>query len=97
MGISFDEVKRIAHLARLELSEEEAQTYTDELSKILDYFASLKEVDTENVQPTFHPLTWDTPMREDEEKPFEDIEAILANAPEVWENMIVVPKVVKVP
>jgi aspartyl-tRNA(Asn)/glutamyl-tRNA(Gln) amidotransferase subunit C len=97
MGISIDEVKKIAHLARLELPEEVAQTYTEELSKILDYFASLKEVDTDNVQPTFHPLTWDTPMREDEVKPFEDIEAILANAPELWENMIVVPKVVKAP
>jgi len=97
MGISIEEVKRISHLARLELTDEEAQTYTEELGKILDYFSLLKEVDTKDVQPTFHPLTWDTPMREDEVRPFGDVRKILANAPVSWEGMIVVPRVVKVP
>ena len=97
MGISIEEVKRIAHLARLELPEEVVQTYTEELGKILDYFGLLKEVDTQDVQPTFHPLTWDTPIREDEERTFENVKDILANAPATWEGMIVVPKVVKVP
>lgn len=97
MGISIEEVKKIAHLARLEFSEEELLTYTEELSKILDYFNQLQEVDTSQVPPTFHPYKKKTPFREDEVKPFENIEGLLRNAPELKETAIVVPKVVKAP
>ncbi len=97
MGIDIKEVYKIAHLARLELSENEGITYSAELSKILDYFSMLNEVETSQIPPTFHPLTWDTPFREDEVKPFADREEILKNAPELWEGMFVVPKVVKAP
>jgi len=97
MAISLDEVYKIAHLSRLEFDEEEAKVLSEELSKILDYFKKLGEVDTEGVEPTFHAIRVKTPFREDEVKPFENIDALLKNAPELKERSIVVPKVVKAP
>ncbi|MFN4132349.1 MAG: Asp-tRNA(Asn)/Glu-tRNA(Gln) amidotransferase subunit GatC [Caldimicrobium sp.] len=97
MSITREEVKKIAHLARLEFKEEELTNFTEELSKILNYFEELKKVDTAIVQPTFHPYKKETPFREDEVKVFENIEGLLKNAPELKESSIVVPKVVKAP
>lgn len=97
MAITSEEVKKIAHLARLDFSEEELLPFTEELSNILNYFKELEEVDTSHISPTFHPLKKKTPYREDEVKPFEDIEILLKNAPEVKEGAIVVPKVIKAP
>ncbi|HEA84241.1 MAG: Asp-tRNA(Asn)/Glu-tRNA(Gln) amidotransferase subunit GatC [Thermodesulfobacterium sp.] len=97
MAISLEEVYKIAHLCRLEFNEEEAKVLTEELSKILDYFKKLQTVNTENVAPTFHTLKVKTPFREDEVKEFPYIEDILKNAPQLYERMIIVPKVVKTP
>ncbi|MCD6489215.1 MAG: Asp-tRNA(Asn)/Glu-tRNA(Gln) amidotransferase subunit GatC [Thermodesulfobacterium sp.] len=95
MAISLEEVYKIAHLCRLEFSEEEAKVLAEELSKILDYFKKLQTVNTENVEPTFHALKIKTPFREDKVKEFPYIEDILKNAPQLYERMIIVPKVVK--
>jgi len=54
--ISKEKVKYIAKLARLALSEKEIERYQNDLSKILEYFEKLKEVDVSRVKPTFHPL-----------------------------------------
>lgn len=97
MPISKDEVLKIAHLAKLEFTAEELENFTQELSKILDYFEELKEVDTSEIVPTFHPFTKKTPFREDEVREFEDLDALLRNAPELRDGAIVVPKVVKTP
>jgi len=97
MAISLEEVYKIAHLCRLEFNEEEAKVLTEELSKILDYFKKLQTVNTENVAPTFHTLKVKTPFREDEVKEFPYVEDILKNAPQLYERMIIVPKVVKTP
>jgi len=97
MGISLEEVLKIAHLARLEFEEEEAKRFQEELSKIMDYFKKLGEVDTSSVEPTFHAIKLETPMREDEVKEFKDIKALLDNAPELKDGAVVVPKVVKAP
>ncbi|PMP97293.1 MAG: Asp-tRNA(Asn)/Glu-tRNA(Gln) amidotransferase GatCAB subunit C, partial [Thermodesulfobacterium geofontis] len=92
-----EEVYKIAHLCRLEFTEEEAKVLTEELSKILDYFKKLQTLNTENVKPTFRALKIKTPFREDKVKEFPYIEDILKNAPQLCERMIVVPKVVKAP
>lgn len=97
MAISLEEVYKIAHLCRLELNEESAKVLTEELSKILDYFAKLQTLNTDNIPPTFHPFKIKTPFREDEVKEFLQIDEILKNAPQLYERMIVVPKVVKTP
>lgn len=53
--INEQEVQHIAKLARLGLTEEEIKKFQKDLSSILDYFASLKEVNVSKVEPTFHP------------------------------------------
>ncbi len=97
MAISLEEVLKIAHLCRLEFSEEEAKRLSEELSSILDYFKKLQTLDTKDVPPTFHAVKLKTPFREDQVSSFSNIEEILKNAPELKDNMIVVPKVVKAP
>lgn len=94
--ISKKEVKHIAKLARLGLTEKEIEKFQKELSAILDYFAFLKEVDilkTElpkeakvlfAVEPTSHPLEIENVMREDEakEKKLEIRKKLVEMAPE---------------
>jgi aspartyl-tRNA(Asn)/glutamyl-tRNA(Gln) amidotransferase subunit C len=77
-----EEVRHIAQLARVGLSEDDVARFQDQLSQILDYFQRLQEVDTENVPPTAHTLAMNNVMREDEPRPSFDKEDILANAPQ---------------
>jgi aspartyl-tRNA(Asn)/glutamyl-tRNA(Gln) amidotransferase subunit C len=64
-----DEVERIAHLARLALTAEERDLYARQLTAVLQYAEQLREVDTEGVAPTSHPLALSAPLREDELRP----------------------------
>jgi aspartyl-tRNA(Asn)/glutamyl-tRNA(Gln) amidotransferase subunit C len=77
-----EEVRHIAQLARVGLSEDDVARFQDQLSQILDYFERLQEVDTENVPPTAHTLAMNNVMREDEPRPSFDKDDILANAPQ---------------
>ena len=63
--ISKEEVKHIAKLARLGLSEKELEKYRKELSSILDYIEKLKEVDVSGTEPTSHPLKVENITRKD--------------------------------
>ena len=82
MSVSVDDVKKIAKLARLRLTEAEIALYGGQLTKILDSMAELAKADTTGVAPTTSALGAVNVMRDDEPKPFEDTEALLANAPE---------------
>lgn len=66
--ISKEEVKNIAKLARLDLSEKEIEKYQKELSKILDYIEKLKEVDVKDIKPLSHPFELENVLREDKEE-----------------------------
>ncbi|MEE8347625.1 MAG: Asp-tRNA(Asn)/Glu-tRNA(Gln) amidotransferase subunit GatC [Dehalococcoidia bacterium] len=81
MSITPEEVRHIARLARVGLVDDEISLFQGQLSKILDYFQSLQEVDTDNVPPTAHTLAMHNVMRDDEPRPSFDKEDILANAP----------------
>lgn len=76
-----EQVKHIATLARVGLSEGDIQRFSHQLSEILDYFQRLSQVDTEGVPPTAHTLPLRNVMREDEPAPPYSREEILANAP----------------
>jgi len=65
--ITKKEVAHIAKLARLGLTEKEIEKFQGELSKILDYFEKLKEIDILNVEPTSHSIKVENVMREDKE------------------------------
>ncbi len=63
--ISNQEVKHVANLARLAISEEEVEKMTKELDAIITFAELLNELDTENVEPTYHVLDMKNVLRED--------------------------------
>ncbi len=93
--ITREEVERIAALARLSLSNDEAERMAAELDTILGYVEALAEVDTEGIAPTSHAISLATPLREDRGGPSLDPEVALANAPEREGTAFVVPKVIE--
>jgi len=93
--ISTDEVKHVAHLARLAITEEEASRFTQQLDKIITYAEQLNEVDTENVEPTSHVLEIKNVMREDVAKPGLPNEEVLKNAPNHQDGQIKVPPIIE--
>ena len=93
--LSPEEVKKIAALARIGLSEEEIPKYQKELSAILDYFEKLKELDTEKIETIGHITGRFNSYREDKARDFGDLgrEAILENAPEKKDGFVKVKSV----
>jgi len=81
MSLTRDEVRHIAHLARLGISEEDVAHLSGQLSSILDYFEQLKELDTDDVPPTAYALELHNVLRSDETVPCSDPADIFANAP----------------
>lgn len=94
MRISKAEVEHIALLSRLELSEEEARQYTEEMNSILDYAALLQKIDTREVVPTAHAIPLNNVFREDEVQPSMAQDKILENAPDAEDGFFIVPKIV---
>lgn len=86
MPLTPEEVRHVALLARVGLSEDDLARFQGQLSQILDYFQRLQEVDTENVPPTAHTLAMHSVTRDDEPRPSFDKEDILANAPQREED-----------
>ena len=80
--LSADDVRAIADLARLELSEDDVARYQRQLSDILDYFQKLEELDTSHIDPTSSVLPLSNVMRADEARPALSVEDALANAPD---------------
>lgn len=95
MSISKDEVKHIANLSKLNLTDEELEKYTNELSDIVDMANQLSNIDVEGVKPTAHILDIQNVFREDIQQPSYDRELILKNAPSKDAGCISVPKVVE--
>lgn len=82
MHLTIDEVRHVAELARLHLTEEEMERYAQQLSAILDYAERLQEVDTSGVSPTPYVLPLQNVMAEDIPQPSLPNEVALANAPD---------------
>jgi aspartyl-tRNA(Asn)/glutamyl-tRNA(Gln) amidotransferase subunit C len=94
MELNRDEVRHVAALARLALSEEETAQFGRQLSQILTYIQTLNELDTSQVEPTSHVVPMANVWREDEVTPSSDREAILGNAPDRTEEFFRVPKII---
>lgn len=94
MKISREDVEYVAALARLELTEQETQEYTEQLNSILDYAAMLERIDTSDVAPTAHAVPLHNVLREDQVKPSINHEKALRNAPDGDEGFFRVPKIV---
>lgn len=81
MSLKPEQVRHIARLARLGLTEEDLERFGHQLSDILDYFERLEAVDTTGVPPMAYPLDLHNVMRDDEEEPSLPVEDVLRNAP----------------
>jgi aspartyl-tRNA(Asn)/glutamyl-tRNA(Gln) amidotransferase subunit C len=73
-------VEHVAKLARVDLTEKEIEKFANQFSEILDLFSSLKDVDTENVEPSFHPIELKNAVREDKPEACLKQEEALSNA-----------------
>ena len=95
MAVQIDDrqVRHIAHLARLKLTDDEIARLGGQLRSILQYIEKLSEVDTSAVVPTAHPLPVRNVFRADEPAASLPLEAALANAPAVALTYFKVPKV----
>ncbi len=89
-----EEVREVAKLARLELTEDEMSTYAEQLTKVLDYVELLNEVDTEGVEPMVHALDQGNVFRPDEVRPCLSPQDALANAPKTDGKYFQVPQVI---
>ncbi len=89
-----DQVRKVAHLARLELTPAEEEKFTTQLSDILNYFEQLSELDTENVMPTTRAIDVSNVTRSDSLQPYGDREAILEGAPNRDGDFFKVPKII---
>jgi aspartyl-tRNA(Asn)/glutamyl-tRNA(Gln) amidotransferase subunit C len=81
MSLTPEQVRHIARLARLGLTDADVEKFSHQLSEILDYFDRLKAVNTDDVPPTAYPLDLHNIMRDDQPLPASETEDILANAP----------------
>jgi aspartyl-tRNA(Asn)/glutamyl-tRNA(Gln) amidotransferase subunit C len=80
--LSRDQVLHVARLARLQLSEEEVERFSRELSKVLDYIELIGQLDLEDVPPTSHVIDVENALRADEPRPSLPVEQALASAPD---------------
>ncbi len=95
MKISKQEVDHVAKLARLELTDQEKELFTNQLSNILTYVDQLNKLDTKNVEPTSHVLDIKNVMREDVADQSLAQEKALANAPDKAAGHYKVPKIIE--
>ncbi|PPS45988.1 Asp-tRNA(Asn)/Glu-tRNA(Gln) amidotransferase subunit GatC [Chroococcidiopsis sp. TS-821] len=91
--IDREQVRKVALLARLELTPEEEEQFTKQLSSILDYFEQLSELDVTDVPPTARAIEVTNVTRPDELQPYEERDAILSSAPEQEGEYFKVPQI----
>lgn len=95
MPLSHEDVKKIAHLARLNLSESDINTYTTQLDNILKFIDQMSEVDTSSVEPLAHPLDLSQRLREDVVTEADLRSKYQQIAPQVEAGLYLVPKVIE--
>lgn len=82
MELSYEEVRKIAELAKLNLTDDEIALYAGQLSSILGYFRKLQEVDTSTIPPTASVLPLKNVFRQDNPAEPLTVEEVVANAPD---------------
>ena len=95
MSLSKKEVEHVANLARLALTEEEINTYTEQLNTILGFFGKLNELNTSHIRPTSHAQDIYNVFREDEARDSIPRETALKNAPDEEDGQFKVPPAIE--
>ncbi|GAE29522.1 Asp-tRNA(Asn)/Glu-tRNA(Gln) amidotransferase subunit GatC [Alkalihalobacillus hemicellulosilyticus] len=93
--ISEEQVKHVANLARLAITEEEAKMFTEQLDAIITFAEQLNELDTTGVEPTTHVLNMKNVLREDKAGEGLPVEEVLKNAPDHEDGQIKVPSIIE--
>jgi aspartyl-tRNA(Asn)/glutamyl-tRNA(Gln) amidotransferase subunit C len=88
MALTREQVRHVAELAKLKLTEAEVDLFQEQLSAVLDYAARLDELDTEQIPPTAAVLPLHNVMRPDAPRPSYPRDAMLANAPVVEDGFV---------
>jgi aspartyl-tRNA(Asn)/glutamyl-tRNA(Gln) amidotransferase subunit C len=91
MAISREEVLHVASLARLELTEDEVERFTEQLGAILEAVGKVSELDLRDVEPLSHPLDLVNVWADDEPRPSLPVDDALDNAPESEDSHFRVP------
>ena len=92
--INKDEVKKVAHLARLELNEDEINNHAKQLEKILDYIRQLEIIDTDDIPCTTRAIEVINVFRKDEKKNFDCNQELLELGPSREDKYFKVPKII---
>lgn len=95
MGIGREQVEHVAKLARLALTEQELDTFEEQLSRILEHANTVTNLDTEGVEPTSHSMPLMNVLRPDVVIPSIGSEAALANAPVAEDGHFRVPRILE--
>ncbi|ANU26073.1 Asp-tRNA(Asn)/Glu-tRNA(Gln) amidotransferase subunit GatC [Planococcus versutus] len=90
-----EEVIEVAHLARLAITDEEAEHFADQLEAITNAMDLLSELDTENVEPTTHVLQMVNVLREDKSIPGLDRDLVMKNVKEHEGGQVKVPTILE--
>jgi len=93
MALSEKDVRYVARLSRLEITDEEAGKYTQQLSSILSYIEQLNELETKDVEPLTHVLDLKNVFRPDVAQPSLTQAEVLSNAPDPQSGHFRVPKI----
>ena len=92
--INKEEVKKVAHLARLELDEHEINNHAEQLEKILEYIKQLEKIDTDGVSSTTRAIEVINVLRKDEKKNSDCTDELLELAPSREDKFFKVPKII---
>jgi aspartyl-tRNA(Asn)/glutamyl-tRNA(Gln) amidotransferase subunit C len=95
MSLTRDDVKKVAGLARLRMTDDQMDELLPKMNNIVGFIEQLSEVDTDNVEPLSNVARSTLPLRKDEITDGECRDKVLANAPESEEGFFGVPKVVE--
>lgn len=94
MKLTADQVRQVAHLARLELKEGQVEHYAGQLSSILEFVGQLAQADTAATAPMAHPLDMEQRLRPDAVTEADRRADFQAHAPAVKDGLYLVPKVI---
>ncbi|PCJ16163.1 MAG: Asp-tRNA(Asn)/Glu-tRNA(Gln) amidotransferase GatCAB subunit C [Gammaproteobacteria bacterium] len=95
MALDASDVKKIAHLARLQIETSKAQDYATDLSNILEFVGQLQAVDTQNIKPMAHPLDATQSLRPDIVTEKNQRAKFQKIAPSTEDGLYLVPKVIE--
>jgi aspartyl-tRNA(Asn)/glutamyl-tRNA(Gln) amidotransferase subunit C len=95
MSLSAEDVKKIAHLARLGIEQKQIEHYAKDLSRVLDLMTQMGELNTDNIEPMAHPLDQTQRLRPDLISETNQREHFQSIAPQTEAGLYLVPKVIE--